>query len=234
MPDGPWLMAQSWKRLLFAHWRVPAETLAAAVPSQLPLDTRDGHAWIGVTPFKLTGFRLRVTLPPPWVSSFEELNVRTYVTVDGKPGIYFFSLDAARRLAVEAARRAYRLPYFHAAMSSQVAEDGWVSYRSRRTQADGPPAELQGRYHPTGERFHASPGTLEHWLTERYCLYTLDDEQRVLRGEIHHPPWPLQAAEAEFGLNTMAEPFGIELSGRPLLHFAERQDVVVWRLAQVE
>ena len=234
LPDGPWFMGQSWKRLLFAHWKVPVERLSAVVPPQLPIDTFEGAAWIGVTPFTLTGFRLRCTLPAPWISNFEELNVRTYVTVGGKPGIYFLSLDAARRLAVEGARRLYRLPYFHAAMSSDQHDGAWIDYHSRRIQRDGPEAELHGQYRPVGDRFQASPGTLEYWLTERYCLYTLDEEQRVHRGEIHHPPWPLQAAEAEFALNTMAAPFGIELAGRPLLHFAARQDVVVWPLARVE
>ena len=110
MPGRSWVMAQTWTDLLFAHWSVAPATLERAVPTQLPLDTFDGRAWIGITPFAVRNTRLRPTLPVPFVSAFPELNVRTYVTVGGKPGIFFFSLDADSMLAVAAARRAYRLP----------------------------------------------------------------------------------------------------------------------------
>src|SRR3954462_5743825 len=111
LPSGPWTLAQSWEDLLFAHWRVDAGQVRKLVPPGLELDEHDGSAWLGVTPFVLTGFRLRGTLPLPRVSAFPELNVRTYVTVDDRPGIWFFSLDTPSRLAVEGARRAYKLPY---------------------------------------------------------------------------------------------------------------------------
>jgi len=222
-------MGQSWIDLLFAHWAVDADQLARVVPPQLPLDRFEGATWIGVTPFRVEGLRLRGTPPPPVASRFLELNVRTYVTVDGKPGIYFLSLDAASRLAVTAARRGYRLPYFHAAMGSDRHADGF-RFRSRRLSLDGPPAVFEGRYRPTGEVFNAAPGSLERFLTERYCLYTLDSDQRVQRGEIHHPPWPLQVAAGDFEVNTMARPYGIELEDEPLLHYSARQDVVLWRI----
>jgi uncharacterized protein YqjF (DUF2071 family) len=230
MPGGSWVMAQTWTDLLFAHWSADPATLDGLVPPQLPLDTFDGRAWIGVTPFGVRNTRLRPTLPVPFVSAFGEINVRTYVTIGGKPGIFFFSLDATSSLAVAVARRAYRLPYFHAHMS--IGRDGrTVSFTSMRTSPEAPaPAAFQARYRPVGAAFTASPGTLEHWLTERYCLYTLDDEQRVLRGDIHHPPWPLQAAEADIDLNTMATELAIELDDDPLLHYASRQDVVFWLL----
>lgn len=202
------------------------------VPPSLPLDTFDGAAWVGVTPFVVRGLRLRWTPPAPVLSAFAEVNVRTYVTVGGRPGIYFLSLDAASALAVAAARRLYRLPYFRARIS--VGEDaGWIEYESRRVDRDGPPAALRAGYRPVGDVFHARAGSLEHWLAERYCLYTLDAEQRVHRGEIHHPPWPLQAAEGTVAENTMTSPFGIALAGDPVLHYAERQDVVLWGLAPV-
>jgi len=197
------------------------------VPPSLPLDTFDGRAWIGVTPFEVSGLRARGTPPLPGVSRFAETNVRTYTTVGGRPGIYFLSLDAASRLAVAGARRAYRLPYHHAAMTIERAAGGIV-YRTRRV---GGEAELAVSYRPTGAVFTARPGTLEHFLTERYCLYALDERHRVLRADIHHPPWPLQPAEAAFERNTMTAPYGIELPARePLLHFAGRQDVVIWPL----
>jgi uncharacterized protein YqjF (DUF2071 family) len=227
LPGGPWLMAQTWERLLFAHWPVDPAALRRLMPGEIPLDTYGGSAWLGVTPFHLRALRLRGLPPLPVGSRFPELNVRTYATLGGRPGIHFFSLDAGSRLAVAAARRAYRLPYFHARMSieQRAAE---VAYRSRRVDRDGPAAELSIAYRPRGEAFIAPPGSLEHFLTERYCLYTLDERRRVLRGEIHHRPWPLQPAEARVDRNTMAEPLGLELDGAPLVHFAARQDVVIW------
>jgi uncharacterized protein YqjF (DUF2071 family) len=231
LPDGPWIMGQTWEQLLFAHWPVDPALLRRAVPMQIPIDTFGEIAWIGVTPFEVRALRLHGSPPLPAGSRFPELNVRTYTTIGGRPGIYFFSLDAGSRLAVAAARRAYRLPYFHARMA--IRRDGEaVSYRSRRVDSAGPGAELSLVYRPTGEPFNPAPGSLEHFVTERYCLYTLDERRRVLRAEIHHPPWPLRAAEADFSRNTMTEPLGIALPGPPtLLHFSARQDVVIWPLA---
>jgi len=227
LPERPWFMGQSWLDLLFAHWRVPEEALREVVPPQLPLDTHDGSAWIGVTPFRVRGLRLRGTLPVPGLSTFLELNVRTYVSVEGRPGIYFLSLDADSGAAVTAARRTYRLPYFHSRIECGRDEEGF-RFDLMRTSHDGPPAYFSARYGPEGERLPIRPGSLERWLSERYCLYTLDDERRVQRGEIHHPPWPLRPGWAEIETNTMAMPFGIELEGKPLLHFCGRQDVVIW------
>ena len=219
--------------LLFAHWRVDPELLQRVMPPQLQPDVRDGSGWIGVTPFRVEGFRLHGMPPVPYVSAFCELNVRTYVTVNGRPGIYFFSLDAARWPAVVAARRSYRLPYFHALMSMDVARSE-VHYRSRRRSKDGPPASFAARYRATGAPAAYPDGSLDRWLTERYCLYTIDSRGRILRGDIHHPPWPLQPASAEIEHNTMAAPLGIELEGEPLLHFSARQDTVIWNETAVD
>jgi uncharacterized protein YqjF (DUF2071 family) len=222
-----WLMGQTWDDLLFMHWSVPVEAIRRHVPAELALDTHDGRAWLGITPFRVTGLRLRGTPPPPFFSSFLELNVRTYVTLEGKGGIWFFSLDAASRLAVEGARRGYRLPYFHARMRAEREGDS-ISYSSQRLTSGERPAHFSARYEPVGERVMAEEGTLEHFLTERYCLYTVDDG-RTYRAEIHHRPWPLQPASAFVDENTMAPP-GIPLEGQPLLHYAARQDVVIWPL----
>lgn len=228
-PTRPWVQAQTWDDLLFAHWRVPEQQLRAAIPSQLRLDTFDGSAWLSVTPFRITGMRVRGLPPVPFVSSFLELNVRTYVTYEDRPGIWFFSLDASSSLAVEAARRTYHLPYFRARMSAR-REGEWLSYRSARSEGEARPFVWEGRYRPGGEAIQAAPGSLEYFLTERYCLYTIDGDDRLARAEIHHPPWPLQPAEAEIELNTMA-PTAVELpDDDPLLHFAARQDVVIWPL----
>ena len=227
LPRLPWVMGQSWHRLLFAHWPVDPELVRPKVHPSIPLDTWNGEAWITLTPFSVRGLRPRFLPPLPGISSFPELNVRTYSTVDGKPGIYFFSLDADDWAAVIAARRTYRVPYFKADMDCEADGDD-TRYRSDRTH--GPPAGFEGRYGPTGPVANAAPGSLDHWLCERYCLYTTDKRGRVLRADIHHPPWPIQPAFLELERNTMARHIGIELEGEPLLHLAQRQDVVFWPL----
>ncbi|HEY0516782.1 MAG TPA: DUF2071 domain-containing protein [Solirubrobacteraceae bacterium] len=228
MPRRPWVMAQTWRFLLFAHWPVEAAKLREVMPQALPPQTFEGSAWLGVTPFAVQDLRLRMTLPVPRLSSFPEINVRTYVTVAGKPGIYFFSLDAANALAVGAARLLYRLPYFPARMDLDRAGQ-CIRYRSERVVGAAPTtADFHASYRASGPAFRAGEGTLEHWLTERYCLYTLDGAGRVQRTQIHHPPWPLQPAEAQLDRNTMGRELGVELDGQPLLHYAERQDVVFW------
>ena len=218
-------MEQVWNDLLFAHWPVPPATIRPLVPSELLLDTFDGQCWVAVTPFHMTGVRARWLPPLPGLSSFAELNVRTYVAFGGKPGVFFFSLDAASHAAVWAARATYHLPYFFAQM--QVTEqDGWIGYHSARN----PDARLQARYRPVCPVQLRKRGTLEHWLTERYYLYTLV-RNSVFRAEIHHEPWPLQDAEAETSENTMARAAGIQLTEiPPLLHFSGKLDVLIWPL----
>ena len=225
LPDGAWVQGQTWCDLLFAHWRVPADALRRVVPAVLPLhEDAEGATWLGMTPFVVHGLRLRGTPPLPWVSQFPELNVRTYVELDGRPGIYFLSLDAARRAAVIAARRTYRLPYFHARMRADRV-GARIDYESRRISPDGPPARFRGSYAPAGAR---TGDPLARWLAERYCAYTLDGEGRPLRIDIHHPPWPLQPAEGELAAQGMADQIGIRLVGEPLLHFSARQDTLIW------
>ena len=219
----PWVQAQTWDHLLFAHWRVDHVSLRAIVPEQIPIDTFDGSAWVGITPFRITGFRLRGLPPVPVVSSFPEVNVRTYSTIDDKAGIWFFSLNTPSRLAVEAARFAYRLPYHHAQILD-VRRDDRIDYRCDRSGA-----RFDATYRPDGPVEPAAPGTLEHFLTERYCLYTVH-EGAVHRAEVHHPRWPLQPAEAEIRENTMSP---VALEGEPLLHYSERQDVVIWSLERL-
>ena len=229
LPGGSWIMGQSWEDLLFAHWRVDAEAVRRLVPPGLNVDEHDGSAWLGITPFVLTGFRLRGTLPLPVVSSFPEINVRTYVTAEGKPGIWFFSLDTSSLVAVEAARRAYKLPYFHARIGVEQRR-GRLEYSSTR-RGGVRLFTFSAAYRGEGEAFEPEPGTLEHFLSERYCLYA-SDESGLHRAEIHHPRWKIRPAEASIELNTMP-PDGIDLRGEPLLHLGERQDVLIWPLAQI-
>jgi uncharacterized protein len=229
MPEAPWLMTQSWHDLLFAHWPVDARALRERVPPGLELDLFDGQAWLGVVPFDMTNVAPRFVPAVPGISAFPELNVRTYVTVGGKAGVYFFSLDAESALAVKLARAMLKLPYYTASIDV-TRQDGWVDYWSERlADNDAPPAAFEGRYRPIGPVQQARPGSLEYFLTERYCLYNVDDEFKAYRLEIHHPPWELQVAEADITLNTMADAAGIRLpSMAPLVHYSRRQDVVAW------
>jgi uncharacterized protein len=184
LPARAWLMGQTWYSLLFAHWPVSPEALRPLIPEPLELDLREGQAWLGVTPFVVAGLRVRGTPPLPWLSRFPELNVRTYVDYGGRAGIYFFSLDAARLAAVAAARRAYRLPYFHADMTARH-QGRTVHYESKRVDSSGPSAQLRASYGPTGPRLPVDDGSLERWLAERYCLYVVDERRRALRADIH-------------------------------------------------
>jgi uncharacterized protein YqjF (DUF2071 family) len=223
-PERPWIVAQSWRDLLFAHWPVSPALLRPFLPPVLELDTFAGDAWIGVVPFRISHIAPR-GMSQVLGLAFPELNVRTYVTASGKPGVWFFSLDAASLLAVTAARLAFHLPYFWARMS-MGDDDGWIAYTSRRRHPGAPRAEFIGRYRPAGAVFQSAPGSLEDWLTARYCLYAANRSGAIFRTEIHHAPWPLQVAAAEMTVNTMVQ--GITLPGSPLLHFARSLDVVTW------
>lgn len=230
MPDRRWLMFMRWENLLFAHWRVDADVLKKLIPAGLQLDTFKGEAWLGVVPFLMTGTRLRFLPVVPGTHTFPENNVRTYVTCNGKQGVWFFSLDAGSRLAVWSARRFFHLPYFNSQMSIHT-EEGEVRYQNRRFHRDAPAARFRASYRPVSEPVQSRPGTLEHWLTERYCLYSVDHLGNIWRGDIHHPPWPLQTAEADIQLNTMAELLGFDLNREPdQLHFARQLEVVAWSI----
>jgi uncharacterized protein len=229
LPRGPWIMKQVWHDLLFAHWPVPLSAVRPLIPPQVEIDLFAGHAWLGVVPFRMSGVKVRGALGIRGFSPFPELNVRTYVMRDDKPGVWFFSLDAANALAVWGARRAFHLPYFRAAMRCEE-NAGWIHYQSSRQHRGASPASLRAKYRGVGESFTAPPGTIEYFLTERYCLYTANRNGHIIRCDIHHPEWSLQLAEASFQKNTMASAAGISLAApQPqLLHFARRQDVVVW------
>jgi uncharacterized protein len=223
LPSRSWVLGQTWEDLLFAHWRVPLTDVRPHVPRALEVEQHDGSAWLAIAPFRLSSLRLRGMLPLPLVSSFLEVNVRTYVrAADGRPGIWFFSLDASSTLAVAAARRLYDLPYFPARIVS-VRRGEWIDVECARLGERG--RVLCARYRPRGRAFHSEPGSLEWFLTERYCLYTTNARGVLLRAEIHHRPWALQTAEAEISLATISP---LELEGDPLCHFSRRQDAVLW------
>ncbi len=226
LPRGPWMMFQSWQKLLFVHWRVDPASLRHLVPAPLELDLHDGDAWIGVTPFLLTGLRVRMTPPMPWASRFPELNLRTYVRYAGRAGIFFFSLDAASRTAVAGARSFFRLPYRRARMGIETSE-GWTRFASRRP---GGVARFRAQYRPTGSVLPPAPGSREAFLTERYALFTVLRNGKVLRTDVHHAPWPLQPAEGhvDAGALALAESVPLPSGATPLLHYSDRQDTVIW------
>jgi hypothetical protein len=220
-------MRQTWHDLLFAHWPIEPREMRSRVPRPFEIDRFDGDAWIGIVAFRMTDVAPRGVPAIPWLSSFPELNVRTYVRVEDKPGVYFFSLDAGRSLAVHAARAMFNLPYFAASMRVASEAEG-IRYESRRRRSH-PVAAFLARYAPIGASFRAAAGTIEYFLTERYCLYHVDQRGRPYRLEIHHPPWPLQSARATFEHNTMTDAAGVRLPAyAPLTHFAHRQDMVAW------
>jgi len=227
IPSAPWRWRQVWHDLLFIHWQVAPDVLRRHVPAPLAIDQRGGAAWLGLVPFHMSGVTLRGVPALPWLSVFPEMNLRTYVTFDGKPGVWFLRMDASRALAVWTARLTLGLPYVWSSMHTTHAGDK-VVYRSvcRRFVFDG-------RYGPIGGPVEPARESLEAFLTERYCLYTLV-AGRLARMEIHHPPWPLQPADAVIAGNTIAQ--GLGLPGppsQPLLHFSRRQDVVGWGLERV-
>ncbi len=235
-PTSPHIMHMAWHDLLFMHWRVPVEALRPHIPTALPIDTFDGSAWIAVVPFAMRDVRPRFAPSLPKLSNFAELNVRTYVTLDGKPGVWFVSLDCENAIAVRAARMLFHLPYMDAVMTCTTASSPNLSlkgeeigYSSHRTHRGEPPADFVASYRPTGDVFQAQPGTLEYFLTARYCLYSADAHGNIFRGEIDHANWPLQPAGANVQRNTMTDQIGLALPNEPPhLLFAKQIDVVAW------
>ena len=223
-------MGMRWHDLLFMHWPIDAGILRPHIPAGLEVDTYEGQAWIAVVPFWMSAVRPRFVPSLPGISKFPELNVRTYVVTGGKPGVWFFSLDAASRLAVRVARGLFHLPYFDARMRCTKDDQNAFDYESVRTHRGEGPLEFRGRYGPKGPVYHSEAGSLEHWLTERYCLYSANKKGKVFRGEIDHVPWPLQPAQADVAVNTMLRGLDFEPPCEPLLHFSAFLDVQAWAL----
>ena len=225
-------MRQTWGKLLFMHWRIDQQLLRPLVPDSLTIDTFDGAAWIGIIPFTMWGIRASLLPPIPGTSAFHELNVRTYVHLDGVPGVWFFSLDAANKLAVWGARKFYYLPYFNAEMSLHQTGNT-VQYTSKRNDHRGAPATLQTSWTIGTALPPATPESLDFFLTGRYCLYS-ENESKLYRSRIHHQPWPLQSATLNSFNSTMIEAQGLPApKGHPLLHYCEEISVAIWPLKKV-
>ncbi|HVJ09319.1 MAG TPA: DUF2071 domain-containing protein [Acidisarcina sp.] len=226
-------MSQRWNDLLFAHWPVPPEQLAPLIPPQLVVDTYDGEAWVGVVPFWIDRIELRGMPQVPGIDHFPELNLRTYVRErdTNSYGVFFFSLDAANALAVAMARALFHLPYYWARIKIEPQEDRSFLYKSERLLSPHP-VRFQARYRGLGPTLPQScPGTIEYFLTERYCLYTTNRHGELLRGNIHHSTWLLEKAEAEIRINDLPAAHGIRLPDTaPLLHYSREMAVYIWTL----
>jgi uncharacterized protein len=224
MPTGRWIWRQRWLDLLFAHWRIPVDVAQRLVPCSVQVQEFDGSSWVGLVPFRMEDVMFRGVPAVPWLSRFPEMNLRLYVTYQGKPGVWFVSLDATNPVAVWGARQFAHLPYFEAAMD--VRHDGdRVRYESVR-KTMGPQVAFNASYWPTSAAFEAKPGSIEHFLVERYRLYTVDTQRRLVTIDIQHQPWPLQQAAADIQENTVVNVQGLAVSGPPLLLFSRRLDVI--------
>jgi uncharacterized protein YqjF (DUF2071 family) len=232
-PRGPWIMRQTWSELLLAHWPVDAAALAPINPPGVALDTFDGRAWVSVVTFRMSHVRLRAMPTIPTTGAFPEVNVRTYVTAEGKPGVLFLSLDASSRLAVWVARHIFHLPYFYSDLTLRRAGDTLTLESQRAGHDPSSSGALHVTYRPTGPAAIPAPGTLDDWLTARYCLYTVDGAGSTVRAEVHHAPWALRPATAEFARNTLAVERGITLGAPVRLHYADRLDVLLWDMTPV-
>lgn len=238
-PDEPVVMYQNWHHLLFLHWEVPPEEIQKLIAPELTVDTFEGKAYVGLVPFTLTGVRPVMAPPLPWISNFHEINVRTYVHLRGRdPGIWFFSLDASSTLAVAAARAAYKLPYFHSNIGFTASNDPLpaISFDAKRDDPAGTrPANGRIRYLPMeGIVTHASPGTIDHFLVERYILYATDSAHHLHRARVHHQPYPIQRADVLECDETLTWAAGIRRSrDNPLRHYAREVNVKVYPLERV-
>ena len=214
IPAGQPYMTMDWLELSFLHWSLDPELLRKHLPAGLELDTWEGRAWLGVVPFRMENVNPTHYRLPRMMSAFPELNLRTYVVANGKPGVWFFSLEATNPLAVRTARAKFHLPYYDARIRHSM-DKGVVSFRCRRVHRGAPALEFDADFNGAGETFTAQPGSLEYWLCERYCLYSADNNGRISRGDVHHRPWPLQQGSVAIEENTVFEQLGLDLPEQP-------------------
>jgi len=232
-PERPWALAQEWHHVLFLHWSVDAGALRPLVPEALDIETRDGFAWITALPFAMRRLRPRGLPVLPCLSSFPQLNVRTYVTLDDRPGVFLLRVAVGSFLAATIARRLFHLPYDRARLTLRQEGEGWIftcrARAGRRAGAGVKSLSLAARYRPEGAAFDAAPGSLERWLSERFCYYAAGCPGRIDRGEIDHPPWFLQRARVDILESVWPEAFGIESGRAPTLaYYSRRQTAFAW------
>ncbi len=233
LPPGRWAITQRWNDLLFAHWPVPAETVARLLPDWLQPDTYQGSAWLGAVPFWLDRIRIRGFPGLPGIRNFPDLNLRTYVRdqFTGTPGVFCFSFDASNLLAIVAARSLYHLPYYWAQMRFEQRSEREFAFSSSRRFA-GREVIFNARYRglgPTRKTAEHTAGSFEYFFSERFSLFNSNRAGQPIRAHLHHVPWPLEEAEAEIERNDLAAAIGIDLPDvEPVLHYSRRLAVYVW------
>lgn len=228
-PPGLPIMHQTWGKLLFMHWPMQEALLRPLIPDRLTIDTFKGTAWIAITPFGMWDVRPLFSPRLPWLSSFHELNVRTYVHLDGVPGIWFLSLDINSAVAVLAAREFFHLPYLNATIDLKQ-EAFRIDYRLRRAK---PEAAFEASWTIGDFLPYSHPGSLEFFLTERYCFYCAY-KQKLYRCRVFHPPWPLQEARLQSYASNMIQSHDLPApKDAPLVHYSEAVKVDIWPLTVI-
>ncbi|MFI5391701.1 MAG: YqjF family protein [Bacteriovoracales bacterium] len=226
LPPENWGWKQSWNDVLFVHYPCPKEKLSPLIPKPLDLQEFEGKSWLGIVPLRMDRVTMRPFPPIFGISNFSELNVRVYVEFQGKPGIYFLSLDTTSSLAVWIGKHLFHLPYKNAEIEIKK-ENEQIFFHSKRMEGEDH-REFSVSYTPTPEIFESKPGTLEYFFTERYCLYTRTAKS-LFRGNVHHVPWPLQKAQAQIFSNTI---FPVQF-GEPHILYSKGVDVLLWNLERI-
>jgi len=215
--------------VLFMHWPVHACHLRPLLPQGIELDTFDGLAWIGIVSFRMSGIAGRWFPPLPWISGCPGVAVRTCVTVNGRPGIWYFSLDGANRIALFLARRMLAFPCQESKINMQ--DDGaWRRLRCQRIAKGNTAAELDVEYRAFGTASIQPPGTIAHWLTKRNRMFACNRNGTILQRDLEHAPWSMQSAQAIIHTNTIVQPLGLALPDQcPQLFYSSRNQVGAWR-----
>ncbi len=220
-------MHQTWEKLLFLHWPVSPSTLRPFIPKPLEIDTYGGEAWIGITPFTVSNLKLTGLPLIPGTHSFHELNVRTYVFLDGIPGVWFFTLEASKLIPTLAARTFFALNYRKANIRFRRGSD-ILSFKSERVDNETVDANFEAKWRPRGKLPSPAVDSLEFFLVERYCLFAAE-ENRIFSSQIYHSPWALRSAELLTFETTLFESLGLSApSMLPLTHYADKQEVDIW------
>jgi uncharacterized protein YqjF (DUF2071 family) len=228
----PWIVFQRWETLLFASWPVAPEVMRACVPEPLEIDTFDGTAWLTIVPMHMRDLHVRDLPPIPGTSTFPEINLRTYVKVGGRPGVYFFSIECNAPFADLVANLLFDFPYKPATMNYRV--DGpSIAIDSARGGGSANAANFSAKYQPVGDAFTPAPGSLEDFLLSRFASFSVANTGAVLRGDLHHDVWTIRRAQADISVNSLAKSAGIDVLDRaPQLFYSQGTDTVVWPLVE--
>lgn len=218
-PEAPVVMYQEWKDLLFLHWEMEAEQIEEGLPEGLWVDQHEGKCFVGIVPFFMRGIRPRFCPAVPGISNFLELNVRTYVhDQEGRPGVWFYSLDANQTLAVKLARRFFHLPYFRADMGARLDSE-LIEYSCRRRGEPDVPSVF--RYTGKEPTAQPEPGSLDFFLLERYLLFAFDERREQLYcGQVHHSPYPVQEVEVDAFSTVAMTQAGFDVGENDPIHAA--------------